>query len=90
MPITTNDIFINQPAVLNDEDFAGGRMSGNRVIDGDLNNLFDDITRLDRTVGRVSLRKPYVSAENADTTKWQGVHAILTEPAGDPGVFVTM
>ncbi|WP_421717479.1 hypothetical protein [Algiphilus sp.] len=90
MPITTQDIFINQPAVLNDQDFAGGRMSGNRVIDGDLNNLFDDITRLDRTVGRVSLRKPFVSAENADTTTWQGVHAILTQPAADPGVFVTM
>ncbi|MCK5770942.1 hypothetical protein [Algiphilus sp.] len=90
MPITTADIFINQPAVVSDQDFAGGRMSGNRVIDGDLNNLFSDITRLDRTVGRVSLRKPFVSAENADTTTWQGVHAILTQPAADPGVFVTM
>lgn len=90
MPITSADIKWFQPAVLNDQDFAGGRMSGNPVVDGDLNNLFSDITRLDRTVGRVSLRKAYGAAVNADTTIFQGVHAILLEPAADPGVFVSL
>lgn len=90
MPITTQDVKLRQSAVVNDQDFAGGRMSGNDIVDGELNNLFDDINRLDRTVGRVSLRKAYAFARNNDLTKWQGVHAIVTQPAADPGVFVTM
>ncbi len=42
---------------LTDEDDGGGRATGNVVADGQVNNLFRDLSRIDRTVGDVSIRK---------------------------------
>jgi len=75
---------------LTDFDDAGGRMSGIEIVDGNVNNLFPDISRLDRVYGRVSLRKSFVSVQTADTDTYSGSHVILSVPAADPRVSVCM
>ncbi len=57
MTINKDDIKVYVSQRLTDEDDAGGRATGNLVVDGEVNNLFRDISQIDRTVGDVSMRK---------------------------------
>ena len=57
MAINKDDIKLLKPQRLTDESDGGGRATGAAVIDGEVNNLFPDISRLDRTTGRINLRK---------------------------------
>lgn len=90
MTITVVDIKLKKPERLTDNADGGGRQTAAEVVDGELNNLFQDISRLDRTTGRASLRKAFlhVDTENVDTLL--GSHVILTQPPDDPGVHVCM
>lgn len=90
MAILKEDIKLLASERLTDFYDGGGAMTGNEVISGELNNLFPDISRLDRTYGRVSMRKcfPAVLTENSDM--YYGSHAIITNPPDDDNVFVTM
>jgi hypothetical protein len=90
MTITTQDIQLYQPQVLDDTDNGGGRMSPNQVVDGELNNLFDDQSRFDRVTGRVSLRKGWMAVISENRTKLLGAHAILLQRALDPNVHLSM
>ncbi len=90
MAITKTDIKLMASERLTDNDDGGGMMSGNEVVDGNVNNLFPDISRLDRVYGRVSLRKGYVSVLTDNTDTYYGAHVILTEPASDPLVYTTL
>ncbi|MDT0496531.1 hypothetical protein RM530_04015 [Algiphilus sp. W345] len=90
MTITTQDIQLYQPEVLDDTPNGGGRMSPNQVVDGDLNNVFDDQSRFDRVTGRVSLRKGWMAVISENRTKLLGAHAILLQRALDPLVHVSM
>ncbi len=90
MTITTQDIQLYQPEVLDDTNNGGGRMSPNQVVDGELNNIFDDQSRFDRVTGRVSLRKSWMAVVSENRTKLLGAHAILLQRALDPKVFVSM
>lgn len=90
MPITKDSIKLLESERLQDTDDGGGRMTGNEVVDGQVNNLFNDISRLDRTVGRVSLRKTFVGVQTADNSVYAGAHAIVTNPPADGGVHVTL
>ena len=90
MSIAKSDIKLMASERLTDFFDGGGAMTGNEIVSGELNNLFPDISRLDRTYGRVSLRKcfPAVDTENSDM--YYGAHAIMTDPPDDDNVFVTM
>lgn len=90
MTITTQDIQLYQPEVLDDTDNGGGRMSPNQVVDGELNNLFDDQSRFDRVTGRVSLRKGWLAVISQNRDKLLGSHAILLQKALDPNVHISM
>ncbi len=90
MPITTDDIKVRTSQRLIDEDDGGGYMTANEIVDGAINNLHDDISRLDRTIGRVSMRKWYIHVDTADTDAYYGAHAIISERAKDPGVSVVL
>ncbi len=57
MTINKDDIKGYSSRRLTDEGDGGGRATGNLVVDGEVNNLFRDISRIDRTVGDVSMRK---------------------------------
>jgi len=90
MPIYTEDVKLMASQRLTDNDDGGGRMTGVEIVDGNVNNLFPDISRLDRVYGRVSLRKAFVSVQTADTDTYSGAHVILSLPAKDPNVSVCM
>jgi hypothetical protein len=75
---------------LTDNDDGGGRMTGIEIVDGNVNNLFPDISRLDRVYGRVSLRKGFVHVNTPDTEVYSGAHVILSKPAADPKVSVCL
>lgn len=90
MAITDQNVKLYQAQTLDDTENGGGRMSGVEVIDGELNNLFDDIAGLDRVYGRVSLRKGFLSVRTEDTEKYQGAHAIISTAPEDDRVSVAL
>lgn len=90
MSITENNIKLMASARLTDEDDGGGMMSAVEVEDGVVNNLFPDISRLDRAYGRVNLRKAYPAIQTANKDMFYGAHAILTDAPDDPRVSVLM
>ena len=90
MPITVEDVKLMASQRLADTTDGGGQMTGNEVVDGNVNNLFPDISRLDRVYGRVSLRKAFVHIDTADNDTYNGAHAILSVPASDPNVSVCL
>ena len=57
MAINNNDIKLFESQRLSNEVDGEGRVTGREVIAGNVNNLFQDISRIDRTVGDVALRK---------------------------------
>lgn len=88
MTILDTDIKLMASEQLNDSDSGGGQMSAVQVIDGVANNLFSDISRMDRTHGRLSLRKGYLSVQTAGVEDFYGAHAIISARATDPAVVV--
>lgn len=53
--IETKDIVIYKSERLTDTDNGGGKYSGQVIIDGQSNNLFNDVSELDRTLGRMAM-----------------------------------
>lgn len=90
MPIRTEDVKIQASQRLTDNTDGGGYMTGREIVDGAINNLFTDISRLDRTYGRVSLRKFYLHVDTEDTEMYSGAHMIISELAKDPNVNVAL
>ncbi len=90
MPILTEDVKLMASQRMTDNDDGGGRMTGIEIVDGNVNNMFSDISRLDRVYGRVSLRKGFVAVQTNDTEVYSGAHVILSKPAADQKVNVCM
>jgi len=90
MPIAEENIKLMAPQRLTDTDDGGGRMTGTEIVDGNVNNMFGDISRLDRVYGRVSLREGFVAVVTDDNEVYNGAHVILTNPAKDPLVNVCL
>lgn len=90
MAITVEDIKLMASQRLSDTEDGGGMMTGNEIVDGNVNNLFPDISRLDRVYGRVSLRKAFASVQTANSDAYSGAHIILSAPAVDPHVNVCL
>lgn len=86
MAITNADIKLMQPERLSDNDDGGGQMTGNEVIDGDINNLFEDISRVNRTYGNTSLRKAYLKVDTPTADLYLDAHSILSAQPADPNV----
>ncbi|CAK0764703.1 hypothetical protein CCP4SC76_4190001 [Gammaproteobacteria bacterium] len=90
MTILSGDVKLLKSERLLDTPDGGGRMTGHVVVDGQSNNLFPDISELDRTYGRVSLRKAYVGVMTDNTDSYYGAHVIAADEPDDPNVAVTM
>ncbi len=86
MPIETKDLVIYESERLTDNDDGGGKYNGKVIVDGRSNNLFDDISELDRTMGSVSLRKIFPAVTTADTDKLMGATVFVSELPNDPNV----
>lgn len=90
MAIAKTDIKLFKSQRLTDEADGGGRATGTAVVDGEVNNLFPDISRLDRTIGRINLRKAFAGVSTTTADAYQGAHAIITQAPADPRVSVLL
>lgn len=90
MTISTNDVKLLKSQRLTDEEDGGGRATGAPVVDGAINNLFPDISRLDRTIGRINLRKCFAGVSTATADSYQGAHAVITQAPEDPRVSMLL
>lgn len=90
MTINLDDLKLLKSQRLTDESDGGGRATGAAVVDGQVNNLFPDISRLDRTTGRINLRKIFAGVMTANSDAWLGVHGIVTQAPADPRVSVLL
>lgn len=86
MTILSNDIKVFQAQDNTDNNTGGGSRTAIEIVDGDVNNLFPDISRIDTVSGDVALRKvfPTVYTENNDI--YYGAHAIIRKVPNDPNV----
>ncbi len=64
MAIINSDVKLFESQRLTDEEDGGGRVTGNEVIDGNINNLFQYISRIDRKIGDVALRKAFIGYQH--------------------------
>ncbi|MGE6790895.1 hypothetical protein ACQKFS_02580 [Pseudomonas guineae] len=90
MAINKPDVKLLKSQRLTDEDDGGGRATGDAVVDGEVNNLFPDISRLDRTAGRINLRKVSAGVMTSNADAYLGAHGIVTEAPADPRVSVLL
>jgi hypothetical protein len=81
-----SDIKLFRPQRLTDNPDGGGLATGTEVVDGEVNNLFDDISRIDRVNGELSLRKVFAIAATDDTELFADLHMIVQAPPLDPRV----
>ncbi len=86
--INSSDVKLKQSQRLDDTEFGGGAMIATEVVDGLVNNLFPDISRLDRVYGRVSMRKAFLNIETENRATYYGSNVVITEQASDPKVSV--
>ncbi|WP_033134173.1 hypothetical protein [Acinetobacter sp. MN12] len=86
MPIETNNLVLYKSERLTDTPDGGGKYSGQVVVDGESNNLFPDVSELDRTMGRVSMRKIYAGLNNNDTESLMGSTVFVSKNPDDPNV----
>lgn len=90
MPIQSGDIKLLKSQVLLDTPDGGGAMTANEVIDGQSNNLFPDVSELDRTYGRIALRKAFTAVQTNSNDSYFGSHVIVSRLPEDPRVNVSL
>lgn len=90
MPIQSGDVKLVRSAVMADVPEGGGAPTGNVIEDGGSNSIFPDISELDRSGGRVNMRKVIVSVQSDDTDTYLGTNIIVAQPPADPRVSVTL
>lgn len=90
MTIQPQDIKLLESQRLTDNEDGGGRATGNQVVSGDVNNLFEDISRIDRTTGDVALRKVFVGVHTDNVDRYLGAHVILTDAPADEHVSAVL
>lgn len=88
MAITQNDLEILKSEIMTDTPDGGGLPTGIAVIDGVSNNLFPDVSDIDRLIGRVRLRKVYLAVKAANTDLLQAPRMLFTELPDNPNISV--
>lgn len=69
---------------------GGGGMTGNVIVDGQSNNIFEDISTLDRVYGAVHMRKVFPSVNTQTQDKYFGSHVIISKLPGDGKIGVNL
>lgn len=90
MGISATDIKLRKSQRLTDFPDGGGRMVAAEVVDGQLNNLFPDISTQDRVAGRVSMRKAFVHVDTENTDMLYGAVGVIINPPMDSSVSMSM
>lgn len=90
MTVSTTDIKWFKSQDLTQRPGAGGFMTGNQVVDGEINNLFSDISTLNRTTGVTHLALTYGGLFSADAETLFGSGAVVVAPPADDDVNVLL
>ena len=90
MAITADSLRWYQSERMTDEDDGGGQMTGNEIVPGIENQVFDDLSDVDRAAGDVSLRKVYAAVGSLDDDKYLDAGAVVMRHPADPDVSVTI
>ena len=88
MAITQNDLEILKSEIMADTPDGGGLPTGVAVIDGVSNNLFPDVSDIDRLLGRVRLRKVSLAVKTANAELLQATRMLFTELPDNPNISV--
>jgi hypothetical protein len=90
MPILANDIKLLKSDIMFDVPEGGGGVTGGVIVDAVSNNMFDDISTLDRVYGAVHLRKVFGAVQTDTQDKYYGSHAIISKLPGDEKIGVNL
>ncbi|MEO5344496.1 MAG: hypothetical protein H7842_14415, partial [Gammaproteobacteria bacterium SHHR-1] len=90
MPIQESNIVFLESQVMDDVDNGGGAATANIVLDGEMNNVFEDISDLDRAYGRFNLRKLFLAVRSLTTDLYGGTKTVVTALPSDEAVGYTL
>jgi hypothetical protein len=88
MPITAADLRWFQSERMTDQDDGGGRLTSSEILFGAENQIFDDISDVDRAAGDVSIRKVYASVASTADDKYLDAGVVVLKPPADQDVSV--
>jgi len=88
MAITVADLKFFQSERMTDESDGGGQMTANEIVSGQDNQIFDDISDVDRAAGDVSLRKVYAAVTSENTDKYLDAGVVIFKEPADPAATV--
>ena len=86
MPITKQDIKLLQAERMTEDTDGGGYMTSRVIQDGVENNLFPDVSSIDRARGAIDARKFYAAVLTDSTDVYLGSHLIFDDVPADPAV----
>lgn len=90
MPIQEQNIKFLKSQVMDDVPEGGGAATGIEVEDGVMNNVFEDISDLDRAMGRFNLRKLFLAVRTLSTDLFGGAKTVVTALPEDPAIGYTL
>lgn len=90
MPIQEENIKFLASQVMDDVPEGGGAATGNEIPDGVMNNVFEDISDLDRAMGRFNLRKLFLAVRTLSTDLFGGAKTVVTALPEDPAIGYTL
>lgn len=90
MPIQQQNIVFVESQVMDDVPEGGGAATGNVIADGQMNNVFPDISDLDRAYGRFNLRKIAAAVRTLSTDLFGGAKTFITDLPDDEAISYTL
>lgn len=90
MPIQEGNIVFVESQVMDDVPEGGGAATGVVIADGVMNNVFEDISDLDRAYGRFNLRKLSLAVRALNTDLYGGAKTVITRLPTDPALGYTL
>jgi hypothetical protein len=88
MTITAADLVWRQSERMTDTGDGGGQMVATVIEPGGENQIFDDLSDVDRAAGDVSIRQVYAHVASAAADKYLDACAAVLEAPSDPNVSV--
>lgn len=83
MSILAADVKLYKSQEMNDNDTGGGVITSTEVADGTSGDIFPAISRLDKSGGKLNLRKIFAKIDSDNDDLYSGAHAILTSLSTD-------
>lgn len=90
MAILSGNIKLLKSDTMSDAPEGGGAITGQVIIDGESNNIFDDISTMDRVYGAVHMRKVFPAVQTQTVDRYFGSHVIISKLPGDGKIGVNL